>query len=355
MPVPSAVKAKSEREAADLRSQGINPDSGAPLVVQQEGGVPPATPAPPAAAPAPTPPPADEVTMLRARNAELEAEVKTQGGRTSALSKEVDELKSRFDVVNSNRLFLEKTVQEQSEQLAARPVEPAPAPQPSPDMTALTASLNEEGPTEKQKEEFGADGIDFVSRVVRKELAAVFKPVIGRLATLEDAANRVKVIEGKLPRFEENAKVTDMNAARQKEIEFLRAEIIPHFPDFETIRNTPEWRTYLQKDTGRGYSVGQLLATYRQTGDAVNIRALLGTFYDAKKAAPSLESLAVPAKTSADAPPTPAVPKMKSSEYKANLKAFTSKRLLKAEWEAYRARWDEAIKTGNVDMDEEVR
>ena len=347
MAVPSAVTAKRERDAADLRAQGIDPDSGAPIEVQVQAG-PVATPAPASPSAAPTP---DELVTLRARNAELEAEVRTQGGRTKALSGELEELKTRFEVLNSNRLFLEQTLAEQAN---ARPAEPAAPAAPTPDIAKIAASLNSEGPTEDQKKEFG-DSLDFVQRVVRQELAAVVKPLIERLGTLESAASRVKVIEEKLPRFEENAKVADMNAARQKEVEFIRSEIVPHFPDFETVRNSPEWRAYLQKDTGRGYSVGQLLASFRATGDAVKIRALLGTFYETRSAAPSLDALAVPAKTTADAPTTPETPKMKSSEYKANLRAFTAKKMLKADWEAYRRRWDEAIQNGNVEMDEEVR
>lgn len=354
MPVPSAVTAKREREEADLRSRGINPASGAPIEVQT--GDQPAAPTLVSSSPAAQAPaaPTDELTQLREQNAKLDAELKTQNGRASALAKEVADLNGRFDAVNSNRLFLETTVAEQAEKLATQSAAPAAPAQPSPDMAAIAASLSDEGPTDDQKKEFG-DSLDFVMRVVRKELATVVKPLLSRLSTLENAATRVQAIEAKLPRFEKTAEVTDMNAARQKEVDFIRAEIVPHFPDFETFRNTPEWRAYLHTNTSRGYTIGELLGTYRVTGNAVGIRSLIGAYLEQQKLKPSLETLAVPAKTAADALPAPTAAKMKSSEYKANLRLFTSKRMAKAEWEAYRARWDEAIQTGNVEMDVEVQ
>ena len=46
---------------------------------------------------------------------------------------------------------------------------------------------------------------------------------------------------------------------------------------------------------------------------------------------------------------------MKASEYKANLRAMTAKRMTKPDWEAYRARWEQALNSGNVEMDTELR
>jgi len=81
---------------------------------------------------------------------------------------------------------------------------------------------------------------------------------------------------------------------------------------------------------------------------------VLGAFYD-KRTKPSLDSLAVPAKSAADAPSANAPAKMKASEYKANLNSFIKKRMVKQDWDAYRARWEEALNAGNVEMDVELR
>lgn len=359
--VPSAVARRAEREAADLRGMGINPDSGAPVAVQT-GEVPAPAPAGPVAAPAPSQPIAmspaptsDEVATLRARNAELEDALRTQNGRTSAHDTELKDLKTRFEVVNDNRVFLQQTVTDltgkvdtltqQLEQRSAQPPE---------DIAKITAALDGEGPTDQQKTEFG-DSLDFVQRVVRQQLAAVIRPIVERLATLETVSARVKEIGDKLPRFERTAEVTEITSQRAREIEFLQKEVIPYFKDFETVRNEPEWKTYLAADTGRGYTNGDLLKTYRQTGDAVGIRTLLGKFYDSRKAAPSLNALAVPAKTGGDTIPQPAAAKMKASEYKQKLRDFTMKKLPKDQWDAYRTRFDEAIAANNVEMDVELR
>jgi hypothetical protein len=355
MAVPSAVTQRRERDADAMRAQGINPDTGMPLdAPPTEGGSPSPAPLSPSAAPAAVP--TDDAAALRARVQELEAELSTQNGRTSSAATELNELKARFDVINDNRSFLERTVTELSEKATKAEQQLAEMSQnkTAESFKSAVSTLDGDGPTDKQKEEFG-DSLDFVQRVVRQQLAAVIKPLAERMATLETVLGRVKDIDAKLPTLERAAQVTDLNVQRDRELEFLRAEILPHFTDFEQVRTTPAWKEYLNKDTGKGYKIGQLLASYRKTGDAVGIRTLLGAFYESRKAAPSLESLAVPGKTNAETPPAPAAAKMKSSEYKMKLKAMTSKKLSKPEWEEYRARWDAAVASGNVEMDEEVR
>jgi hypothetical protein len=171
---------------------------------------------------------------------------------------------------------------------------------------------------------------------------------------MEKQLVRIKDIDAKLPRLEQSAKVADINTARSREEQFLRTEVLPYFKDFETVRSTPEWKEYLSRDTGKGYPIGILLKTYREQGDAAGIRAVLGGFYE-KRNKPSLDSLAVPAKSAADTPNTGSPTKMKASEYKANLRAMTSKRMSKQDWEAYRVRWDQALQAGNVEMDTELR
>ena len=136
----------------------------------------------------------------------------------------------------------------------------------------------------------------------------------------------------------------------------LRHKIGPVVHFLETVRLTQQWKDYLgQEIPGRGIKVGHLLRTYRQTMDAVGLRSILAAYYDKHTDKPTLDSLVVPAKTNADAPQASAPTKIKASEYKQNLRDFTSKKMLKADWEAFRARWDQAISTGNVEMDVEIR
>lgn len=352
MAVPSVVRQRMDQEADALRQQGIDPNGPPPGVasVAPVASVPSSLPTP-----QPTTP-TDDAAALRARNAELEQELRTQNGRVSAQATELQELKQRFDVINGNRAFLETSITEQAarSQELERKLQELQAQGVTQQVQSVVGSLDEGGPTEEQKKEFG-DSLDFVQRVVRQQLASVVKPLIAKLADMEKRLDRVKEIDSRLPHIEESVKVTDMQMARSREEQFIRAEVLPHFPDFETVRNTKEWKEYLSRDTGRGYQVGQLLKTYRQANDAQGIRAVIGGFYEQRKSKPSLDSLAVPGKSAADAPETPAPAKMKASEYQANLRAFTSKRLSKQDWDAYRARFEQALNAGNVEMDAELR
>lgn len=356
MAVPQAVQNRMQREADALRASGIDPNGpppGAPVAASS-----PSTPvASPAPAPAPSAAPTtDEVAALRARNAELEAELRTQGGRVSATASELADLKNRLEMIGGNRQFLETSVSELNERNAALEAELAElrAKGTASQLHSAVSTLDEAGPTPEQVKEYGQDGIEFVQRVVKQQLAAIVKPLLADITEIKKQLIHVKDVHAKLPKIEETVKVADANNARAMEERFLAAEVLPYYPDFPTVRTTQEWRDYLARDTGRGYPIGVLLKTYRQQNDATNIRAVIGAFYEQRKK-PSLESLAVPGKTTADAPEAPAPVKLKSSEYQRNLRMFTAKRMPKADWDAYRARWDQALQAGNVEMDVELR
>lgn len=354
MAVPQAVQQRMQREQAELAAQGIDPNGpppGAPVAT----GPAPSTPMPTSAPLAPAAP-TEDVAALRARNAELEAELRTQSGRVSATASELAELKSRFEVIGGNRSFLETSVTELNERNAALEAELAELRQKgnATQLQTAASALDEAGPTPEQLKEFG-DSVDFVQRVVKKELASIVKPLLADIAEIRKQLVHVKDVNAKLPKIEETVKIADINNARAKEEQFLNTEVLPHFPDFPTVRTTQEWKDYLSKDTGRGYQIGMLLKTYRQQNDANGIRSIIGAFYEQRKAKPSLDALAVPGKTTADVPEAPAPAKMKASEYKANLRAFTMKRMPAAQWNEYRARWEQALQQGNVEMDVELR
>lgn len=355
--VPSAARQRSEREANDLRAQGINPESGAPVVVQVET---PASPAPvsmptPQPTVQPTPEPAPDVS---ARLRETEAALSTANGRASTTAAEVEALKRQLETVNTNRTFLESKLTEQQSEMDSLKAQIAELTdkQGADGVSKVLESLKDAELTPAMKEKFDPDTPDYIHRVVKPLLTQVLQPVLERMSVLEKAVGRVKAIEQALPPLQTAAEVTTQHAAQAKELEFLRVEVHPYFPDFDTVKKTPEWQAYLAQDTGRGYSVGRLLQHHRSTSNAEAIRTLIGTFYDGRKAKATLDSLAVPGKTGADAPPEkPGAPKIKASEYLANLRKFTSKKMPKPEWEAFRARWDEQYAAGNVEMDAEIR
>jgi uncharacterized coiled-coil protein SlyX len=351
MAVPSAVTRRAERDAAELRDAGFDPN-GAPLAVQ----APLADPTVLTSVPAPAVATNDDPAALKARIAELEAAASTQNGRVSASAQDVASLKQQLEISNGNRSFLEGKLTELTEKVNAMETENATLKNTS-TVSAVdkaVADLAGASITEQDRAEFG-DSIDMVQRVTKAQMAAVVGPLVERLKVIESAMGRLKELD-KLPSLEESARVASIEAARNKELEFLRKEILPHYPDFETVRATEQWKNYLGQDVpGRGIKIGHLLRTYRQTMDADGIRSVLAAYYDKHKSKPTLDSLAVPAKTGADAPQAPAPTKIKASEYKQNLRDFTSKKMPKADWEAFRARWDQAITSGNVEMDVEIR
>lgn len=352
MALPGAVTRRTEREAAELREQGIDPNSGTPIAVQVND---PAASAP--AAPVASVGPTDDPVALRARIAELEASTSTQNGRVSATATELEEKNRQLELVNGNRTFLESRLGELTEELERLKAEKATRDEQAATshVDKVAADLNGEGPTEEQLKNFDADAQDFIKRVVNQRLSAVVGPILSELKAIHTALGRVKDLPDKLPQLEESAKVASLEQARIREAEFLRKEVLPHYPDFETVRNKQEWKEYLNQDVpGRGIKVGHLLHSYRQLSNAVGIRAILAGFYDKGKK-PTLESLLVPDKTNADVPLAPAAAKIKSSEYKKKLQDFISKKMPKAEWETFRAQWDAAIAAGNVEMDVEIR
>jgi hypothetical protein len=350
MAIPGAVQRRAEREASELRAQGIDPTSGEPIEAQID---PSATPGS-----TPAPVPSTPVDPRDAKIAELEAALSTQNGRASTSSQELQELKRQFDAVNGNRTFLETKLTELTEKVGQLEQEKTTLQQrqTTDSLTAVVSSLDERGPTEKQIEVFGQESVDFVESVVKRAVAAIIKPLVARLSDMETTLARVREIDGKIPKLESAANVSFIEAARSREQDFFTREILPNFPDFVQVRGTPEWQKYLLEDVpGRGYKIGELLKTHRDSANAAGIRAVIGAYYDRKKATPSLDSLAVPAKTGADAPLQPEAKKMKASEYKRMLQQFTFKKISKADWEAFRTRWDAAISSGNVEMDEEIR
>lgn len=351
MAVPGAVARRTEREAQELREAGIDPTSGAPIAAQVLDAVP--TPSVPAS------PQVEDSDVLRTRVAELEAALRTQNGRASTSADEVKELMSQLNVVNANRSFLEGKLTELTEEVTNLRTKTTELEQQKTNdgVAAVASTLDETGPTEAQMKEFGADSVDFIERIVKRTMAGVIKPLVAKLSTMETQLVRVREIDSKLPKLENAANVSLLSEARNKEREFFQKEVLAHYPDFETVvRGTPEWQKYLLEDVqGRGYKVGEMLKTHRDSANAVGIRTIIGAFYDRKKEQPSLESLAVPGKTGGDAPLKPESAKVKASEYNLKLKQFTFKKIDKPTWEAFRTRFDQALAAGNVEMDEEIR
>lgn len=367
MAVPSAVTRRKEQDAAALRNAGINPDSGAPIDVQAT-----TTPAVAEVAPAPAAPtfhfttpntaqpatPTDDVAELKAKIAGLEQQLSTQNGRASSSTTELEQATQRNALLEQNRQFLENSLQELTGKLEKLQEENNQLAR-SQTASGVTKVLQDlEQPltfTEEEQRDF-KDSAPFIQKVVKQTMAAALKPVIEQINVLSAAMGKVDQLDKRLPELGTAVQAASTQARQMAEQQFFQREVTAHFPDFLTVKETPEWKAYVHTDIpGRGIKIGQLLVTYQKMNNAPGIRAVLQNFYDQRASRPTLNSLAVPAKTSGDVPAAPEPVKLKSSEYNRNLNDFVMKRMSKPDWEAYKAKWDAAFNANNVEFDAPVR
>jgi hypothetical protein len=175
--------------------------------------------------------------------------------------------------------------------------------------------------------------------------------MLDRVKAIEGALGRLKDLD-KLPVLEQSVRATTAAAEKHASDEFFRKEILTYFPDFETIRDTDAWKSYLNQEVpGRGMKVGHLLTHYHNNHNAVGVRAVLTSYYDAKKGTPTRDSLAVPGKAQTEGRPNGQKPRYKASEYQIKLRQFINKKLPKADWESYKANFDAALAEDRVDRD----
>lgn len=355
MAVPSAVIRRREAEEAALRAQGIDPNA-PPIATLNGGDTPSSQPQS-----APVQPVTehisasdDDAAALRARIAELEQEIRTNSGRASTSQQELERARRTQETIQENRQFLERTVQEQQERIEAltKQVEESTR---TATQTTTDRALNEfteaSDPTPQELDVFGQDTVNFVAKVARKQMAAAVKPMLDRLKAIEGALGRLKDLD-KLPVLEQSVRATAADTERRASDDFFRKEVLAYFPDFEQVRDTDAWKGYLNQEVpGRGIKVGQLLQFYHNNHNAVGARAVLTTYYDAKKALPTRDSLAVPDKARTEGRPAGAKPRYKASEYQVKLRQFINKKLSKADWETYKAEFDQALAEDRIDRD----
>jgi len=353
MAVPSAVTRRRQQEEESLRAQGIDPTAPPTQTLNAADDAPAQQPAANGNASDDN---MDEA-QLRARVAELEQEVRTNSGRSSTSQTELDRAKRALETVQDNRQFLEKTVQEQQERIdtLTKQVEESNR---SATLSSTDRTLSEfvEAPdlTPDEVSTFGTDSVAFVNKVARKQLAAAVKPILDRMKAIEGALGRLKDLD-KLPVLEQSVKATAAETERRASDDFFRKEILTYFPDFEKVRDSDTWKGYLNQEVpGRGMKVGHLLTHYHNNHNAVGVRAVLTSYYDATKNAPTRDSLAVPDKARTEGKPNGAKPRYKASEYQTKLRQFINKKLPKAEWDAYKAEFEAALDDDRVDRDAAV-
>ena len=102
-----------------------------------------------------------------------------------------------------------------------------------------------------------------------------------------------------------------------------------------------------------GQTNRDMLQSYKEAWDSAGLRRVIGRFYDERPSRPRMDSLAVPDKSTTDNSDTRsgAKQRIKASDYKRNQRAYLSKRLPQAEWDRFKAAFDEAVRESRVDED----
>ncbi len=343
MAVPTAVKRQRERLEAEL---GLNTKPEGEGLLE---GDPSLSLAPPVETPPvieSTPPELPDVAAKDARIAELEQLLRTRDGQTSASTREANDAKARAELLASQVASLEEAVTElQKQKETAESL--AAARRADSDIPSLDDVAD---PTPEEIEKFGDDSVRFVNQLSKKQLVGYVRPLMAKVAALEKSLARLSDLD-RLPQLENVVKNAQAESQRVKDEEFFRTEVLAHFPDFTKVRETQEWKDYLAADIpGKGIKNGHLLNHYRLMHDAANIRAFIQGYVDQTKSRTTLASLATPGKTQTEGSPVQK-PKLKASEYKAKLKAFTQRQLPKADWEDFKTVFNTALAEGRVEHD----
>lgn len=339
--VPSAVLRQREKLEAELGMTGdVLPavDAGGvtdpPVETPPVANVPPISEAPPV-----------DSTALQARITELEHLLKTRDGQTSVSMRQLNEATQRADVLASQVASLEEGLTELTKQK-----ETAEARVAAKGAESAMPAFDVEEVTPEELQNFGTDSAAFVNKLSKKQLIAYIKPMAEKITALEKIVERVRELD-ELPKLKKVVQQAETETERVREEEFFRKEILAYFSDFETVRETQPWKEYLASDIeGRGIKILHLLNQYRQNRNPQGIRSLIQAFYDQHKAKPALSDMATPRGTQTEGSPVPK-PRLKASDYNQKLRLFTSRRLPKADWDAFKSEFTVAMKENRVDMD----
>lgn len=347
MGVPTAVLRQRAQLEKDL---GINPD-GSPLVPDTPPIVSlvPSAPAPASAPTAVTPPAVPAAPDPQARVTELEQLLRTRDGQTSAAMREANEAREQMQTLQGQIRLLEGSVAELTKQKTT-----AEASASGRAAAAAMPALDDVGDLSPHEVEvFGSDSVEFVKKLSKRELLGYVRPLAERVAALETMLARLPELD-KLPQIEKAVSDAQNDANRSREEAFFRKEILAHFPEFETARREPGWKDYLATDIpGAGIKIGHQLQQARLLHDGPKLRTIIKGYLDQRIARPSLGDLAVPSKTATEGEPV-VKPRMKASDYKKNLRAFTGRKMASAEWDAFKTEFELAMQENRVDHDEKL-
>ena len=259
--------------------------------------------------------------------------------------REANEARQREEVMTSQVRALEEsvaTLQKQAETAEARAAAKV--------ADSALPSFDFEEPTPEEIEKFQPDSVGFINKLSKKQLVGYIKPLVDKVNAMEKQLDRVRELD-KLPQLEKAVADSSVESERIREEEFFRKEVLAYFNDFESVRDTPEWKSYLHSDIpGRGIKTHHLLDQYRKVHNAQGIRSLIQGHYDAQKMKPNLASLVTPSGTRVEGTPV-SKPRLKASDYKQKLKEWTHKRVPTAQWEAFKSDFNTALAEDRVDMD----
>ena len=259
MNVPARVAADAENAMNSIRELANAAQPPAPAANE-----PPAPPANEPPAPQPTPPaPAATPVDLGAELARVNRQLGSLAGRL-----EQSELER-------NRLLREL---EQSRQAP-----PAPAQPPAPPQSLIS---------QKEREEFGEELIDLITRVVRQEAGA----------KIDQLGTRIAGLEGRIGKAEQNVTQT-VETQAQREWKNYLAALKARVPTWEAVNQEQGFLDWLEKvDTFSGKKLLDLLV---EAHNEMNLERVVSFFVTYK---PELGNAPPAAAANPNTPPQPAAP-----------------------------------------------
>lgn len=209
--------------------------------------------------------------------------------------------------------------------------------------------------SEEELNQFDPKDIKLIRALNKRQTVPVMKTLLTELDELKAQVARLLSVDQTVADISKSHQAIAAQAAETIERDFFTKSLTPHFPEWQKWTQTPDWETFLATSENDDPNVkkGHVLHHYRKSKFVPGIVALFKEFEARQQLnnGNSLQSLATPAKTSAERTPT-VKGKMKTSEYIKMRDGFMrSKSVSRTDWEKYKAAFASAQQEKRVDDD----
>lgn len=361
--LPTAARAAHQAQLATLGIPGVTPAPSpapaapaAPVAAAPAPATVPTAPAPvqPVAAPvAPAAQPDDTAAELARLRAETEELKRRQSGADKARS---DAELLAQTLAEQASIMQEQLRRMQAENEALATSRQAEVQAQVEQAAEVALPLSDAALTDAEKTKFGPETEAFVNKLIDARLRTVLSPLLGRVKELSQFRSEIGT------RVATTEQATAAMAKPMLKVigkGFLEEEIIPHFPDFNTRKQSPEWKKFISEtEPGTGRKYADLLRDTMATQDALVARNLIGHFYLRHPSQPAATPTGMATEPSTVASgagtgsppvsPTQTVAEFPFSKYKNATAAFSKKQITRDQLHAIKAEYEAAAQAGKV-------